>query len=213
MFSQIGDSDLRELPLVIKTDVRGSLEAITGALENLSTEEVAVRVLHGAVGGVTESDVTLAQASNALIVGFSVRANAQARQLAKRDKVEIRYYTVIYDVVDAIKALLTGLLSPMIRETILGQARVKEVFGITKVGKIAGCEVFEGVVRRGAKIRLLRDDAVVHEGSISALRHFKDEVREVKVGSDCGICLDGYQDVQKGDVIEAYETEEVARTL
>ncbi len=213
MFSQIGDSDLRELPLVIKTDVRGSLEAITGALENLSTEEVAVRVLHGAVGGVTEADVTLAQASNALIVGFSVRANAQARQLAKRDKVEIRYYTVIYDVVDAIKALLTGLLSPMIRETILGQARVKEVFGITKVGKIAGCEVSEGVVRRGAKIRLLRDDAVVHEGSISALRHFKDEVREVKVGSDCGIRLDGYQDVQKGDVIEAYETEEVARTL
>ncbi len=213
MFDKIGDTQLSELPLVIKADVRGSLEAIIGALKNISTDEVAVQILHGAVGGITESDVTLANASRAMIIGFGVRANAQARQHAKRDHVEIRYYKVIYDVVDQIKGMLSGMLSPQIKETTLGQARVKEVFGINKLGKIAGCEVSDGVVRRGANVRLLRDDIVVHEGSISALRHFKDDVREVRAGSDCGIRLDSFEDVKQGDIIEAFEVEEIDRTL
>ena len=213
LFSKIKEGKLKELPLVIKADVRGSLEAIEGALAKISTDEVAAQVLHGAVGGINESDITLAQASNALIIGFNVRANAQAREQAKRDKVAISYYSVIYEMVDEIKGILSGMLAPAIHETMLGEARVKEIFGVSKTGKIAGCEVVDGFVRRGARVRLLRDDIVVHEGTLGTLRHFKDEVREVRAGSDCGIGLENCQDVQKGDRIEAFEVEEVARSL
>ena len=212
-FKSIEEGKISELPIVIKADVQGSLEAISGALEKLSTDEVAVKILHGAVGGINESDVTLAQASSAIIVGFNVRANAQARSLAKRDKVEIRYYSIIYEVVDEIRNLLSGLLAPAVQETTLGRARVKEVFNVSKIGMVAGCEVVEGLVRRGARIRLIRDDVVVHEGALGTLRHFKDDVREVKVGSDCGISFENYQDIQREDVIEAYESKEVARSL
>ena len=212
-FKSIEEGKISELPIVIKADVQGSLEAIAGALEKLSTDEVAVKILHGAVGGINESDVTLAQASTAIILGFNVRANAQARSLAKRDKVEIRYFSIIYEVVDEIRNLLSGLLAPAVQETTLGRARVKEVFNVSKIGMVAGCEVLEGLVRRGAKARLIRDDVVVHEGSLGTLRHFKDDVREVKVGSDCGISFENYQDIQREDVIEAYEAKEVARSL
>ena len=212
-FKSIEEGQVNELPIVIKTDVQGSLEAIAGALEKLSTDEVAVKILHGAVGGINESDVTLAQASSAIIVGFNVRPNAQARSLAKRDKVEIRYYSIIYEVVDEIRNLLSGLLAPAVQETTLGRARVKEVFNVSKIGMVAGCEVLEGLVRRGARARLIRDDVVVHEGALGTLRHFKDDVREVKVGSDCGISFENYQDIQREDVIEAYEAKEVARSL
>ena len=212
-FADISEGKAKELPIVVKTDVRGSLEAIEGALEKVSTDEVAVRVLHGAVGGINESDVTLAQASKAMIIGFNVRANTQARELAKRDGVELHYYSVIYEIIDDVKKLLSGLLSPTVLETTIGQARVKEVFNVSKVGKVAGCEVLEGLVKRGAKVRLIRDDIVVHEGVVGTLRHFKDDVREVKAGSDCGIGIDRYQDVQPNDVIEAFEVKEVARSL
>ena len=213
LFSKIKEGQLRELPVVIKADVRGSLEAIEGALAKISTEEVAALVLHSAVGAINESDITLAHASEALVIGFNVRANAQARERAKRDKVAISYYSVIYEMVDDVKGLLSGMLAPAIRETMLGEARVKEIFGMSKGGTVAGCEVVDGFVRRGARVRLLRDDVVVHEGNLGTLRHFKDEVREVRAGSDCGIGLENYQDVQKGDRIESFEVEEVARTL
>jgi translation initiation factor IF-2 len=213
LFAKIKDGQLQELPLVIKGDVRGSIEAIEGALAKISTEEVAARVLHSAVGGINESDITLAQASDAIIIGFNVRANAQARERAKRDKVAIRYYSVIYEMIEEVKGLLSGMLAPAIHETMLGEARVKEIFSVSKTGKVAGCEIVDGFVRRGARVRLLRDDIVVHEGTLGTLRHFKDEVREVRAGSECGIGLENYQDVQMGDRIEAFEVEEVARSL
>jgi translation initiation factor IF-2 len=213
LFAKIKGGQLQELPLVIKGDVRGSIEAIEGALAKISTEEVAARVLHSAVGGINESDITLAQASDAIIIAFNVRANAQARERAKRDKVAIRYYSVIYEMIEEVKGLLSGMLAPAIHETMLGEARVKEIFSVSKTGKVAGCEIVDGFVRRGARVRLLRDDIVVHEGTLGTLRHFKDEVREVRAGSECGIGLENYQDVQKGDRIEAFEVEEVARSL
>jgi translation initiation factor IF-2 len=211
MFSQIAAGTAKELPVVVKSDVQGSLEAITGSLEKLSTSEAAVRVLHSAVGGINESDVILAKASNAVIVGFNVRANPQARELARRDNVEIRYYSIIYDVIDDMKAALTGLLGPVVRERFLGNAAIREVFNITKVGKVAGCMVTEGTVRRGAKVRLLRDNVVIHEGSLKTLKRFKDEVRDVREGYECGMAFESYQDIQTGDVIECFEMEEVAR--
>ncbi|MSO64999.1 MAG: translation initiation factor IF-2 [Alphaproteobacteria bacterium] len=213
MFLKIKEGTANELPIVVKTDVRGSLEAIQGALEKISTDEVKVRVLHGAVGGINESDVTLAHASSALIIGFNVRANAQARERAKRDSVDIRYYSIIYNVVDDIKEMLSKKLAPTLKEKIVGQARIKQVFAISKVGKIAGCEVIDGVIRRTAHVRLLRDDIVLHQGDIISLKHFKDDVREVRAGSECGIGLEGFQDVQQGDVIEVYEVESIARRL
>ena len=213
MITAIKAGEARELPVVVKADVQGSLEAILSSLEKLQTEEVKTRVLHGGVGGINESDVTLAAASKAMILGFNVRANAQARELARRDGLEIRYYSVIYDIINEIKAALSGMLSPTVNEKALGAAEVREVFAITKVGKIAGCMVTEGVVRRNAKMRLLRDSVVIHQGSIGTLRRFKDEVREVKEGFECGIGVENYQDIQVGDVIECYELEEVARTI
>jgi translation initiation factor IF-2 len=213
MFSQLAAGELRELPVVIKSDVHGSLEAITAGLQKLGTDEVAVRILHSGVGGITESDVTLAVASRAVIVGFNVRANVQARELARRDGIEIRYHSIIYELLDEMKAGLSGLLAPASRETITGHAEIREVFTITKVGKIAGCRVVDGIIRRGARLRLLRDDIVIHEGPLGSLRRFKDDVREVREGFECGIGVEGYQDIREGDVIEAYEVEEVAREL
>ncbi len=213
LFDRIREGQSRELALVIKADVHGSAEAICGAIEKLATDEVGVQVLHSGVGGINESDVTLARASNAVIVGFNVRANPQARELAKRDGVEIRYYSIIYNVVDDMRQILTGMLAPQLRENILGYAEIRQVFSITKVGKVAGCMVTEGVVRRGAKVRLLRDDVVIHEGDLAQLKRFKDDVREVKEGYDCGIVLANYQDIQVGDRIECFEIQEVARQL
>ncbi len=201
------------LPLVLKSDVQGSVEAIQGALAKLGTDEVGVQVLQAGVGGITESDVILAHASGAGVIGFNVRANNQARDRAKRDGVNIRYYSIIYNVVDDIKAVLSGMLSPETREKFLGNAEILEVFTITKVGKVAGCRVTEGLVRRGAKVRLIRDNVVIHEGDLSTLKRFKDEVREVQVGQECGMAFTNYQDMQKGDVIECFEVETIQRAL
>jgi translation initiation factor IF-2 len=213
MFKGIKEGTLKELPVVVKSDVHGSLEAITAGLEKLKTEEVGVRVLHGGVGAITESDVILAQASKAVILGFNVRANAQARELAKRAGIEIRYYSIIYELLDEVKNLLSGMLAPESKEVVLGHAEIREVFNITKVGKVAGCMVIDGVVKRGAKVRLLRDDVVVFEGVLGSLKRFKEDVREVKEGFECGMSIEGYNDIRQGDVIEVYEVQEVARTL
>ena len=213
MLSEISAGSKKELAVLVKADVQGSLEAITATLAKLGNDEVAVRMLHGAVGGINESDITLAQASNALIIGFNVRANAQARDLARQAGLELRYYSVIYDLTNDVKSMLEGMLSPIRRETITGQAEIREVFAITKVGKIAGCSVTEGYVRRDSKVRLLRDDVVIHEGSLSSLKRFKDDVREVRAGQECGMAFENYQDLRAGDVIEAYEVEEIAAEL
>jgi translation initiation factor IF-2 len=215
MFKQIQAGEMKELPVVIKGDVQGSIEAISGALEKLvdTGGEVKVRVLHSSVGAINESDVTLANASKAMIIGFNVRANPQARETARRDGVDIRYYSVIYDVIDDVKKALTGMLSPTLRERFLGHAEIREVFNITKVGKVAGCFVTDGVVKRGAGVRLLRDNVVIHTGTLKTLKRFKDEVREVREGYECGMAFENYDDVKTGDVIEAYEIEEVARQL
>ncbi|MSO69377.1 MAG: translation initiation factor IF-2 [Alphaproteobacteria bacterium] len=214
MISSIGTAAAQQaLPVVVKADVHGSVEAIVAALEKLSTSEVSVRVLHSGVGGITESDVTLAQASKALIVGFNVRANQQARELAKRDGVNIRYYAVIYDIVDDARAALEGMLKPTLREHFLGNAQVLQVFDISKIGKVAGCRVTEGTVKRGARVRLVRDNVVIHDGSLKTLKRFKEEVREVKEGFECGMAFENYHDLREGDVLEFYELEEVARTL
>jgi translation initiation factor IF-2 len=207
------EGEKRLLPLVIKTDVQGSLEAIEGALAKVGSEEVGVQVLHGGVGGITESDVILAHASGAAIIGFNVRANAQARERSKRDGVDIRYYNIIYNVIDDVKGALSGMLAPETRERFLGNAEILEVFNISKVGKVAGCRVTDGSVKRGAKVRLIRDDVVIHEGDLSTLKRFKDEVREVQAGQECGMAFANFQDIQKGDVIECYEVETIRRSL
>ena len=213
MFANIAAGEVRELPLVIKTDVQGSAEAITASLDQFATEEVAAKVLLSAVGGITESDVTLAKASSAIIMGFGVRANSQARTLAEREGVELRYYNIIYELLDDVKGMLSGLLSPRSEEKVLGAAQVLETFDITKVGRIAGCRVLDGIVRRNARVRVLRDGVPQFDGAIKNLKHHKDEVREIKAGQECGILLDGFHDVEVGDEIEAYELKEVARTL
>ncbi|AXS39007.1 translation initiation factor IF-2 [Breoghania sp. L-A4] len=203
----------KEFVILIKGDVQGSVEAISGALEGLGTDEVAARIVHAGVGGITESDVTLAQASGAPILAFNVRANSQAREAAEAAGIEIRYYSVIYDLVDDVKAAMSGLLSPELRETFLGNAKILEIFDISKVGKIAGCLVTEGVVERGAHVRLIRDDIVVHEGKLGTLKRFKDEVKQVTSGQECGMNFVSYQDMRPGDVIECFRVEEIARTL
>jgi translation initiation factor IF-2 len=213
MFSKIAAGEAKELPVVIKGDVQGSVEAIVATLEKMGNEEVKVRVLHAAVGGISESDITLAKASGALVVGFNVRANPQARDLARRDDVEIRYYSIIYDVADDVRRALTGMLSPTLREQFLGNAQIREVFNITKVGKVGGCMVTEGLVKRGAKVRLLRDNVVIHEGSLGQLKRFKDDVKEVREGYECGMSFENYNDIQVGDIIECFEIEEVAGVL
>ena len=213
MFSKIQEGATKELPVLIKADVHGSLEAILGAVANLAHEEVAVRVLHSGVGGISESDVDLARASGTLVIGFNVRANKQARDLARGSGTEIRYYSVIYELIDDLRAILSGMLAPQINEHFLGNAEVLEVFRISKVGRVAGCRVSEGMMRRAARVRLLRDSVVIHEGTLSVLKRFKDDAREVREGMECGMSFDNFQDLQAGDVIEAFEVEEVARTL
>jgi translation initiation factor IF-2 len=213
MFAQIASGAVKELPVVVKSDVQGSLEAILASLRGLGNTEVAVRILHGGVGGISESDVNLAHASNAAVIGFNVRANPQARDLARRDNVEIRYYSIIYDVIDDIRKTLEGMLAPSLRETFLGNASIREIFDITKTGKVAGCYVTEGIVKRGSKVRLLRNDIVIHEGTLKTLRRFKDDVKEVREGYECGMAFENYTDIQVGDIIECFDIEEVARTL
>jgi translation initiation factor IF-2 len=215
MLSEIAEGAVRELPIVVKADVHGSLEAILSNIAALTKaeKEVTARVLLAGVGGISESDVTLAAASKALVIGFNVRADAPARQMARRDGVEIRYYAVIYELLEDLRAMLSGMLSPTERETVFGYARIKEVFSITKVGKVAGCEVTEGSVRRGARVRILRDNVVIHDGVLSSLKRHKDEVREVREGTECGMAFENYQDIREGDVIEVYDIERVAREL
>ena len=213
MFDQIKAGDGSEMPLVVKADVQGSLEAIIGSLHKIETDEAKVHMLHRGVGGITESDVALAGSSQGVIIGFNVRANPQARELAKRDNVDIRYYSIIYDVIDDMKNLLGGLLAPEIREKQIGYAEIREVFGISKVGKIGGCMVTEGEVKRGAKVRLLRDDVVIHEGSLKTLKRFKDDVREVQQGYECGMAFENYDDIKEGDMVECFEVETISRTL
>jgi translation initiation factor IF-2 len=203
----------KEMPIVLKGDVQGSVEAITAALEKLGNDEVMARVIHGGVGGITESDVTLATASKAVILGFNVRAHKEARDLAEQDGVEIRYYNIIYNLVDDVKAALSGMLAPTLRETMLGNAQILELFNISKIGTVAGCRVTDGVVQRGAHVRLIRDSVVVHEGKLSTLKRFKDEVAQVQAGQECGMAFENYQDMRVGDVIECYNVEEIRRTL
>ncbi|HTB01123.1 MAG TPA: translation initiation factor IF-2 [Bradyrhizobium sp.] len=213
MMSQLKTSGRKDFPLIIKADVQGSLEAILGSLEKLGTEEVAARILHAGVGGISESDVTLAEGFNAAIIGFSVRANKEAAAAAKRNGIEIRYYNIIYDLVDDVKKAMSGLLAPTLRETMLGNALILEVFNISKVGKVAGCRVTDGTVERGANVRLIRDNVVVHEGKLSTLKRFKDEVKEVQSGQECGMAFENYGDMRVGDVIECYRVETIQRSL
>ncbi len=213
MFAKIKAGEVKELGVVIKADVQGSVEALSGTLQKLGTEEVKVNVIHGAVGPINESDVTLARASGAVIIGFNVRANTQARELSKRDNIDIRYYSIIYDVADDLRAVLTGMLSPKFKETFIGYAEVREVFNVSKVGKVAGCMVTQGVIKRGCKVRLLRDNVVIHEGDLSQLKRFKDDAKEVREGYECGMALASYQDIQPKDVIECFEVEQIAATL
>jgi translation initiation factor IF-2 len=207
------DANVKELPVVVKADVQGSSEAIVQALEKIGNDEVRVRVLHAGVGAITETDVTLAEASGAPVIGFNVRANAAARQAANQKGVEIRYYSVIYDLVDDVKKAAEGLLSAEVREKFIGYAEVKEVFKVSKVGNVAGCLVTEGVARRSAGVRLLRDNVVIHEGTLKTLKRFKDEVAEVRAGQECGMAFENYDDIRKGDIIEIFEREEVERKL
>src|SRR3569833_2674340 len=213
MMSQLKTAGRKEFPLIIKADVQGSLEAILGSLEKLGTDEVAARILHAGVGGISESDVTLAEGFNAAIIGFSVRANKEAAAAAKRNGIEIRYYNIIYDLVDDIKKAMSGLLAPTLRETMLGNAAILEIFNISKVGKVAGCRVTDGTVERGANVRLIRDNVVVHEGKLSTLKRFKDEVKEVQSGQECGMAFENYHDMRAGDVIECYRVETIQRSL
>ncbi len=207
------DQSVAELPILVKADVQGSAEAIVQAMDKIGNEEVRVRVLHSGVGAITESDVGLAEASGAPVIGFNVRANATARSVANQKGVEIRYYSVIYDLVDDVKAAASGLLSAEVRETFIGYAEIKEVFKVSNVGKIAGCLVTEGVARRSAGVRLLRDNVVIHEGTLKTLKRFKDEVTDVQSGQECGMAFENYEDIRQGDVIEIFEREEVERSL
>jgi translation initiation factor IF-2 len=213
MMSQLQSSGVKEFPLVIKGDVQGSIEAIDAALESLGTDEVRVRIVHSGAGAITETDVSLAETAGAAIIGFNVRANAHARQAAAAAGIEIRYYSVIYSLVDDVKAALSGMLSPERRETFIGNAEILEIFDITKVGKIAGCRITEGKVERGAGVRLIRDNVVIHEGTLKTLKRFKDEVSEVPVGQECGMAFQNYEDMRVGDVIECFRIEMVTRTL
>lgn len=203
----------KEFPLVIKGDVQGSVEAIVGTLEKVGNDEVRARVLQSGVGGITESDITLAQASGAAVIGFNVRAHKEAREAAERAGVEIRYYNIIYNLVDDVKAAMSGLLAPTLRETMLGNAQILEIFAVSKVGKIAGCRVTDGTIERGANVRLIRDNVVVHEGKLAQLKRFKDDAKEVVAGQECGMSFENYQDMRAGDVIECYRVEEIKRTL
>ncbi len=213
MFEQMGEEAVKTLALIVKADVQGSYEALTQALTKLSTDEVKVNIVHAAVGGITESDINLALASKAVVIGFNVRADVAARKLAEHSGVDIRYYNIIYDAVDEVKAALSGMLAPERKEAQIGMVEVREVYRISKVGTVAGCYVLDGVVKRGSRVRVLRDNVVVHDGELDSLKRFKDDVREVKGGFECGLSIKNWNDVQKGDQLEVYEIVEVSRTL
>ena len=213
MFEQMGEGEAKTLALIVKADVQGSQEALVHSLTKLSTSEVKVVVVHGAVGGITESDVNLAVASKAVIIGFNTRADQQARKLAESNGIDIRYYNIIYDAVDEVKAAMSGMLAPERKEETIGLVEIRQVFKVSKVGNIAGCMVLEGTVRRGAQVRLLRNNVVTWTGELDSLKRFKDDVREVKEGFECGLSLKNYNDIQEGDQLEVFEIKEVARTL
>jgi translation initiation factor IF-2 len=213
LFAKIKVGTKKELAVVIKADVHGSLEALRTSLLKLKNDELAVQVLHGGVGGITEADITLAKASQAIVIGFNVRANPQARDVAKRDGIDIRYYSIIYDVIDDVKQVLGGMMAPMMREIFLGYAEIRKVFDVTKVGKVAGCYVTEGVIKRGCKVRLLRDNVVIHEGTLKTLKRLKDEVKEVKNNLECGMAFENYSDIREGDQIECFEVQSEARAF
>ncbi len=213
MMTQLKTAGRKDLPLIIKADVQGSLEAIIGAIEKLGTSEVGARVIHSGVGGITESDVTLAASVGVPIIGFNVRAHKEAREAAEQAGIEIRYYNIIYNLVDDVKAAMSGLLAPTVRETMLGNAQILEIFKVSKVGNVAGCRVTDGKVERGANVRLIRDNVVIHEGKLSQLKRFKDDAREVVAGQECGMAFENYQDMRAGDIIECYRVETVQRTL
>ena len=213
LFAIAGKTSARELPVIVKSDVHGSMEAIIGSMNKFNGDEVKIRVIHSGVGAISESDITLAGATGAMMVAFNVRATPKAKELAAAQKVTIRYYSIIYNVIDDIKAALSGLLSPELREEFIGYAEIREVFNITKAGKVAGCMITEGVVKRGAKVRLLRDNVVIHEGTLKTLKRFKDEVKDVKAGFECGMAFENYEDIRAGDVIECFEISSHARTV
>ncbi len=213
MMAKKAEDGKTKLPVIVKAEVQGSVEAIKVSLEKLSNDEIEVQIIHSAAGGINETDINLAKSSGALVIGFNVRANPQARDLAKRDGIDIRYYSIIYNVVDDVKAALTGMLSPIIREEFIGNVEIRQVFKITKVGKVAGCMVVEGMVKRGAKVRLLRDNVVIHEGKLKTLKRFQDEVKEVKEGTECGMAFENYDDMKEGDIIECFEVIEEAGKL
>lgn len=213
LFAIAGKTSAREFAVIVKSDVHGSAEAIIGSMNKFNGEEVKVRVIHSGVGAINESDITLAQATGAMLVAFNVRPTPKAKELAAAQKVEIRYYSIIYNVIDDIKAALSGLLSPERRENFIGYAEIREVFNITKYGKVAGCMITEGIVKRGAKVRLLRENVVIHEGTLKTLKRFKDEVKEVKSGFECGMAFENYEDIRAGDVIECFEIQEFARQV
>jgi translation initiation factor IF-2 len=213
MFEQMVEGEVKNLALIIKADVQGSQEALVASLQKLSTAEVRVQVVHAAVGGISESDVNLALASKAVIIGFNVRADASARKLAETSGIDIRYYNIIYDVIDEIKAAMGGMLTPEKRELALGLVEIRQVFHVSKVGAIAGCYVLDGMVKRGSHVRLLRDNVVIWTGELDSLKRFKDDVKEVKSGFECGLSLKNFNDIKEGDQLEVFEVQEVARTL
>ena len=213
MLEQMSEGEVQTLPLIVKADVQGSQEALVQSLQKLSTEEVRVQIVHGGVGGISESDVNLATASKAVIIGFNVRADAGARKLAENNGIDIRYYNIIYDAVDEIKAAMSGMLAPEKREVTLGTVEVRQVFRVPKIGAVAGCMVTDGMVKRTALVRVLRNNVVIHTGELDSLKRFKDDVKEVKQGFECGLSIKNFNDVQEGDQLEVYEITEVARTL
>jgi translation initiation factor IF-2 len=213
LFTAVSTSPVRELNIILKGDVQGSVEAIIGSLKKFDSDEVKVKMVHSAVGAISESDIALAQATGAIVFGFNVRAVGGAKALAEKEKIDVRYYSVIYDMVDDVRDALSGMLSPERREDIIGYAEIRDVFVITKAGKVAGCYVTEGEVRRGAGVRLLRDNVVIHEGKLKTLKRFKDEVKEVKSGYECGMAFEAYDNIKAGDIIEAFEVKEIARRV
>jgi translation initiation factor IF-2 len=213
MFGQIGKEEVQQLPIILKADMQGSYEGLAHALTKLSTEEVKVNIIHSAVGAITESDVNLALASKAVLIGFNVRADALARKLAESSGVDIRYYNIIYEAVDEVKAALSGMLAPEKRESVIGTVEIRQVFVISKVGSIAGCYVLDGVIKRNAGIRVIRNNTVIHQGELDSLKRFKDDVKEVKANFECGLSLKNFNDIQVGDHLEVFEVVEVARSL